>query len=89
MQAARRGRADARKELDSGVMALEVCGYGLGPPTRPEKYLAERGAQIRLVGGCMPSDEVLGHSEGFNEVMIEGMKKKLGSDVLIRAGYEN
>lgn len=89
-QAARQGRADARKELESGLMAIEVCGYSPVPEkhTQSEKYLMDRGVQIRLVGGCMPGDEVIGHAEGYNEVMMEGMKKKLGSDILIRAGYE-
>jgi len=88
-QAAHRGRDDAKKELESGVMALEVCGLALGPPTPSEKYLSKRGVQIRLVGGCMPSDETIGHAEGFNQEMTDGIKKKLGTDILIRAGYEN
>jgi hypothetical protein len=88
-QAAHRGRDEAKKELQSGVMALEICGLALGPPTPSEKYLSKRGVQIRLVGGCMPSDETIGHAEGFNQVMTDGIKKKLGSDILSCAGYEN
>ncbi len=64
---------------------MEVLGHGLGQPPASERFLSDRGVQIRLVGGCMPSDETIGHAEGFNEVMTEAMKMKLGADILVQA----
>lgn len=68
---------------------MEVFGYHSAQPPPSEKYLSDRGVQMRLVGACMPADEIIWHAEGFNQVMMDGMKKKLGEDILIRAGYEN
>jgi hypothetical protein len=88
-QATQQGRKDATKELESGVMAIEIFGYHSAQPPPFEKYLSVRGVQVRLVGACMPTDKIVGHALGFNQVMMEGMKKKLGEDIFVRAGYTN
>lgn len=80
-----KGATDAREELRKGSMALEVYGEFAGTKTLSEKYLAERGVEIRAVAGCMVNNQIIGHAQGFNRVMKQGIKDELGNDVFDKA----
>jgi len=75
-----RGRADARRDIDAGVIAVEVSGFGAGGF---EKQLKDRyGIDTRVVAGCVVNETILGHERGYNAVSAVEIKRRVGVDIL-------
>lgn len=85
-----RGRAEARRDIQEGRLALEI----MGPPPPPwqetyQRLAKERyGIEQRWVAGCMPSNRVMGHADGYDEVMEAEIERRFGKDVLKKTAEE-
>ena len=75
-----RGRADARRDIRAGHLALEVSGLGAGEFVKPlkERY----GVEARVVAGCVVNETIMGHERGYNVVSAAEIKRRLGVDIL-------
>jgi len=75
-----RGRADARRDIRAGRLAVEVSGLGAGSLVKPlkERY----GVETRVVAGCVVDDTIMGHERGYNIVSAAEIKRRLGVDIL-------
>lgn len=84
------GRADAQKDLKAGKLILET----MGPPPAPwertyEKLLKERyGITYSWVAGCIVNDRVMGHADGYNEIMAAEIERRFGKGVLEKTAEE-
>ena len=72
-----RGKADARKDIAAGVLAVET--FGLGAGGRHVQLVRERfGIDTRIVAGCGVNDEILGHAAGYNKVSEAEIDRRFG-----------
>jgi len=85
-----KGRADARKDLQAGKLAVEVMGPP--PPMWMDAYqrLAKEryGIEHRWVAGCMVGSRVMGHADGYNEIMEAEIERRFGKDALKKTADE-
>ncbi len=80
------GKADARKELKEGTLAIETMGLLVRHHGHYAKILKERyNIQVRGVAGCMVNSFIIGHAEGFNQVMNAEIKRRFGKNVFEHA----
>jgi hypothetical protein len=75
-----RGRADARRDIHDGHVAVEVYGFGAGGVTKPllERYQVE----THVVAGCVVDDQIMGHAYGYNTISAAEAKRRTGVDIL-------
>lgn len=83
----RAGRAEARKDVAAGIMAMEV--YGLGGFGPGESILRKRyGIDVRSVADCIVNAKILGHAAGYNEVAEPEIDRRVGRDRIAAARAE-
>lgn len=75
-----RGRADARRDIRAGHLAVEVSGLGAGSFAKPLKDRFQ--VETRVVAGCVVDDIILGHERGYNVVSAAEIKRRFGIDLL-------
>jgi hypothetical protein len=75
-----RGRADARRDIRDGHVAVEVYGLGAGGLAKPlqERYQIE----THVVAGCVVDDYILGHAYGYNRVSAAEVERRSGEQIL-------
>jgi hypothetical protein len=77
-----RGRADPRKDLRNGHVALEVYALGAGDLVKPPK---ERyGVEVRVVAGCVVDERLMGHARGYYLVSYAEIARRFGDQILDR-----
>jgi hypothetical protein len=77
-----RGRADARRDIDAGRLAVEVYG-GPGDNVTPLRYLEDRyGVQVRAVASCVVDERTHGHASGYNQVVAAEVSRRFGAQIL-------
>jgi len=76
------GRADARRDIRDGHLAVEVYGLGAGSIAKPleERYHVD----TRVVAGCVVDDTLMGHARGYNIVSAAEVRRRFGVDILDR-----
>ena len=76
------GRADARRDIRDGHLAVEVYGFGAGSIAKPleERYHVD----TRVVAGCVVDDTLMGHARGYNIVSAAEVRRRFGVDILDR-----
>lgn len=89
VSSSRAGATDAKREIQSGSLALERYGFAAGVSTASDAYLSSLGVEIRPVAGCVVNDQIIGHASGFNRVMRRAIKDRFGTDVFERAEQQN
>jgi hypothetical protein len=75
-----RGRADARRDIRDGLLAVEVSGLGAGKIVKPLKDRFN--VETRIVAGCVVDEIILGHERGYNIVSGAEIKRRFGVDIL-------
>jgi hypothetical protein len=75
-----RGRADARRDIRSGHIAVEVYGLGGGSVASPlkDRYHVD----TRVVAGCVVDEAIMGHARGYNVVSAAEVRRRFGDDIL-------
>jgi hypothetical protein len=84
-----RGRADARRDLRAGKLAVETAG--LPAPWQPTyaHLLRERyDIELRTVGGCVVTPDMDQHRTGYNEVMQAEITRRYGAKIFDRTAEE-
>ena len=86
--ARRVGRAKAEKDLRMGVVAVETYGYPR--PPEYEQILRDRyHSQLRRIAGDTDVfADILGHAQGYNELMKAEITRRFGQGVLEAAADE-
>jgi hypothetical protein len=74
------GIEDAKQDINKGLLKLERYGYPLESIVDYELVLQEFKIELVTVAGCVINDKITGHSEGYNYIMREEIKKKHGPD---------
>jgi len=77
-----RGRADARRDIRDGQLAIEVSGFGAGATGIEQKLKDRYGVETRAVAGCIVDDQILGHQWGYNVVAGAEIARRSGVDIL-------
>jgi hypothetical protein len=75
-----RGRADARRDIRAGHLAVEVSGLGANEFVKPLKE--SYGVDARVVAGCVVNETIMGHERGYNVVSATEIKRRLGVEIL-------
>lgn len=85
-----KGRADARKDLQSDKLRVETMGFPPAPWEKTyERTMKERyGIEFQRVAGCVVSDRLIGHAKGYNEIMGAEITRRFGADVLKKTADE-
>jgi hypothetical protein len=75
-----RGRADARRDIRDGRVAVEVYGFGAGGVTQPlrERYQVD----THVVADCVVDEQIMGHAYGYNTASAAEAKRRTGVDIL-------
>ena len=75
-----RGRADARRDVRDGHIAVEVYGFGAGGLVEPleKRYHID----VRVVAGCVVDETLMGHARGYNIVSAAEVRRRFGDEIL-------
>jgi hypothetical protein len=85
----RAGRAQAEKDLHSGVLAVESYGFPL-PPEYADILRDRYGVELRPIAGDTDvTAKVLGYAEGYNELSKAEVRRRFGDGVLEAAADES
>lgn len=90
INATRTGRADARKDLHSGQLAIETHSLPMKGEREYAEILRQR-YQIelrRIAGDTDVTEKVLGHAKGYNEISEAEIKRRFGDEALKAAEEE-
>ena len=80
------GITDAERDFSNGVFRIEVYGLRGANGTTAERYLTFKyGINIDAVTGCIVTEPILGHAEGYNTRMKELLIAKHGKDIFSEA----
>jgi len=80
------GRADAKKDVQNGHLAVEVYG-GPGFLVPLFHELKERyGVEARPVAACVVDDQILGHAAGYNRISAAEVKRRFGVNIIDPVG---
>jgi hypothetical protein len=83
------GKADAKKDVANGVLAVEACGFPMKADGEYVRLLMRRhGIEVRRVGNCIISEEVDEHMRGYNKVAEATIERRFGKDCLSNAAVE-
>src|SRR5438045_1350277 len=80
------GFQEAWRDLHENRPLIEE--HGLPPPCWDDykKLLEQRyHVQVRMVGGCVVDEKVVGHEKGYNDVSKAEIEQRLGKDVFEKA----
>lgn len=82
----RAGRAEAKKDIAAGILAIEEFGFsaGTGGQILRERYQIE----VRAIAGCGVDDGILGHAAGYNSVSEPEIHRRFGRDHIAAARDE-
>lgn len=86
------GWADAKKDAKAGRLILESFGFGTftpGAPNFSDSARQQYGIEINQVAGCVVNERIMGHAKGYNDVMVEEIKRRCGIAVVTEAEKEN
>jgi len=78
----RQGKADAQRDINANILAIEVYGFGASNDSEWGRLLQQRyGIEQRVVAGCIVNEKITGHAKGYNEVSHQEIERRLGSDI--------
>jgi hypothetical protein len=86
------GRIEAKKDAKAGRLNLEAFGFGTftpGAPNFSEAVLKQYQIEVTHVAGCVVNSRIIGHAQGYNDVMIEQIKLRAGPAVVKAAQDED
>src|SRR6188508_219548 len=74
------GRADAKRDVSKGILAMET--WGLGGRYNKEYYrlLGQRYGIRVSEAGCLVDKCTIEHADGYNEIMDAEMERRFGTD---------
>ena len=88
-ESARRGRTDAKADVQRGKLAIETAGMPAPWVETYARLMQKRYAvELRTVGTCMIADDDAEHCRAYNEVMIAEISRRYGSDVFEKTEAE-
>jgi hypothetical protein len=74
------GRADAKRDLAKGILAMETSGLG-GRYNKEYFHLLGQRYDIRVSElGCLVDERTLKRAEGYNEIMVAEMERRFGTN---------
>ena len=83
------GQADAHRDIQNGVLAIEAYGLGAGYGKYAEILMQRYGIEERDVAGCGTLDsKTEGHLRGYNEISQAEIKRRFGPNVFDRSFAE-
>jgi len=83
------GRADAKKDMLCGVLAIEESGFGAGGGPEVYRIFRDRfGIEIRVVAGCVVNERIIGHEDGYNSNSEPTIDQRFGHQRLEAAREE-
>jgi hypothetical protein len=86
-------RSEGRKQAKSDIAAGKLClkTYGL-PPEWTWKYESmakeKYGVEFDAVAGCVVNDELMERTDGYNELMLQEIKRRFGPNALEKLAEE-
>ena len=86
------GWIDAKKDGKAGRLNLEAFGFGTITPGAPhfsEAALKQYQIEVTHVAGCVVNTRIIGHARGYNDTMIEEIKRRCGTAVVKAAQDED
>ena len=79
------GIRDAKRDLAKGTFAVETMGLRRSDSFERDEILRQRhGIETRVVAGCVVTEELVAHMEGYNSVMKPEIRRRFGQDVFER-----
>lgn len=87
----RAGRAEAKKDVAAGVLAIEEHGFGAGSGPHVELLCERYQIEIRGIAGCFVNETILGHAAGYNAVSRVEIDRRVGLgsvDEVREEGYQ-
>lgn len=86
------GRLDASKAAKTGRLNLEAFGFGTvtpGAPNFSESVLKQYQIEITHVAGCVIDTAIVGHAKGYNDRMLDEIRRRCGDSVVKTAEEED
>jgi hypothetical protein len=84
----RAGRAEAKKDIAAGILAIEEAGFGAGTGSRVRILRERYKIQIRGIAGCIVNETIVGHEAGYNSISRPEIDRRLGSARVAEAQEE-
>jgi hypothetical protein len=72
------GRAEARRDVAAGVMAIEEYGFGAGTGDSVRILRERYHIEERAIAQCIVDEQILGHAAGYNEVSEAEIDRRVG-----------
>ena len=83
------GQADAHRDIQHGVLAIEAHGLGAGYGKYAEILKQRYGIEERAVAGCgILDNKTDGHLRGYNEISQAEINRRFGPNVFDRSFAE-
>jgi hypothetical protein len=86
------GRLDANKDAKTGRLNLEAYGFGTftpGVPNFPDSLLKEYRIEVTHVAGCVVDTSIIGHAKGYNDRMLDEIRRRCGDSIVKNAEEED
>lgn len=77
----RAGKAQAKKDIAAGILAIEEHGLGAAGDSEVRRILRERyNIELRAIAGCFVDERILGHEAGYDAVSAAEIDRRFGRD---------
>jgi hypothetical protein len=78
-----RGRTDAKRDVQSGHLAVEIDGLAMTGEGEYATELRERyQVELRRIAGCIVDEKIMAHLKGYNEISEAEIKRRFGDSAL-------
>ena len=78
-----RGRADARKDVQLGHLAVEIDGLAMKGEAEYSQELQERyQIELRRIAGCYVDEKIMAHLKGYNDISKAEIMRRFGDNAL-------
>ena len=84
----RAGRAEAKKDIASGILAIEESGLGAGGGPDVDILRERYNIEVRALAQCIVNETILGHQDGYNSVAGPEIDRRIGRDKVEAAREE-
>jgi len=74
----RAGRAEAKRDVAAGILAIEEYGFGAGFGPHVQILRERYQIEIRPTAGCIVNETILGHAAGYNAVSELEIDRRVG-----------
>lgn len=82
------GRAEAKKDIAAGILAIEEAGFGAGAGSRVRILRERYQIEIRGIAQCIVDEQIVGREAGYNSVSRPEIDRRVGQNRVEEAQEE-